>query len=455
MKKKQISQSIVMAGFIATLTATGNPQAAVNVTYNNTVYTVDKTASTYNNPTFSYSSQPWWGNVAAADFFAQSVGFQLGNPNFAIEPPYLATSVNLGSNIVSARRYPRDILGRTITNNVSFATNALFWMLYVTGSAPVLAIQNKAEFDLTLSSAGQGAYAAGTTLPNLSFEGAHHRTLLDNGLAAGIGRGYGMWATADTAKYKEISSKTGLGEIGLYMDTGTGENVMRSGLGVGKLRHNQSLALNGKVENGGQYLIGEIDRAFGPKLLGSITFYYGSFDTRITRNYTTSLGLDTSIGKTRTTTKAVRLRLDFADAGSIGGIELSPYLAYTLSHTKVGAYTETGGAFPASYNGGSNMNSMIRAGLEMKKDLGGANRLVVNSQLVHAIGDGSLAISGNISGVGPYSVAGSGVRRNWARLTADIDHTLSDKSVATVGFNVGTRGLGPSYGVTIGFRRAF
>ncbi len=468
MKKQKTSRAAFFMTGIALAFAVENSQAAatVDVTFGDTIYTIDSMAASYDtqSTTFTFSAQPWWGDTTTADFFAQAVGGQLGFPNFNNFTPYLPTSVDTNTNTVYATLYPYDKNGAATSNTTSFTTSAVYWMLYVASTAPVPpAIVDMAEFQGTLANVGGSTFVAGPNMLNLSFEGAHHRTLLDNGLAVSVGKGFGVWATADAARYKfpdsstslSGDSRTSLGEIGFYKDFTPDAGVIRAGLGVGELRNKQSLTLDGKVKNDGQYVIGEVDHVFSPYLQGSVTAYYGSFDTNITRTYTTSYGRDTSTGKTKTKVNAVRLRADFTSSRPAGGIGFTPYLVYTWSRTKVDAYTETGGAFPVSYNSGSKDNSTFRAGLDMKKDLGSANRLIVNAQLVHSTDGSTPTISGSISGVGAYSVSGADVPSTWGRLTADIDHRFSDKSVATVGINASSRGLDPSYGVTVSYRRAF
>ena len=424
--------------------------ASVNVTYGGVTYNVGMTASVYQTPTFNFSAQPWWNNYSLASNLSALVRSSFGTPNFNTMAPYFGYGIN-GSNVTS-------LYNNTGSNEVQILipTNGNYWWVYLLGIVGGNSITNLAAYEQTLTNAGSSVSMAGANMPNLAFQGAHHRTLLDSGITQSVGNGYGMWATADAAHFNSSKSNMEITEVGLYKDIQFQEaNVARIGLGVGQLWNRQSLMLDGHASYNGQYLLAEFDKMFMPHLEGSITAYYGSFDTKVSRNYQATSSIDTSTGHTNTKSTAVRLRLDMPDLASIGKFSLSPYAAYIWSQADVGAYREAGGSFPASYNGNTSSNNNLRVGVGAKTAINATTKLVLNVEAVHSIEDNASGTSGQIIGVGTYSVAGQSVRQNWMRLMADIDHKLSDKSLVTFGLNAGTQGGDPSYGGTVSYHAAF
>ncbi|MBU1666511.1 MAG: HAF repeat-containing protein, partial [Gammaproteobacteria bacterium] len=135
-------------------------------------------------------------------------------------------------------------------------------------------------FNASLIEAGARGARAGVDLPNLTMFGAHHRSLLDNGLARTANGACG-WATADAARIQNSDSRLELAEVGVCKDIGT----TRIGLGVGQGWERQDWSLGGGAKLDGQHLIAEVDNAFGNGLEAGVTAYYGRFGTEMRRHY--------------------------------------------------------------------------------------------------------------------------------------------------------------------------
>ena len=194
---------------------------------------------------------------------------------------------------------------------------------------------------------------------------------------------------------------------------------------------------------------------FTQHIEGSITGYYGNFDTRVSRNYLNGASTATSSGNTTLTSTSVRLRLDWLDMAKLGKFSLSPYAAYTWSQAHAGGYTESGGGFPVAYNASTTDNNTVRVGFGGKTALSSATDLVLNAEVAHSLESNTSGVSGQILGLGGFAVAGQNINQDWVRVMADIDHRLSDKSLISVGLNAGTQGSDPSYGATVSYRKSF
>ena len=357
-------------------------------------------------------------------------------------------TIPIGWNLQNATGVSRDgsVVVGTGTNPSNSYDN---WLARV--SAIGSGIINVAAFNQSVINTGSGVVTVGASMPNLTLEGAHHRTLLDSGLGRTDGNGMGAWSTVDAAHFDANKSDLQIAEAGVFKDIG----AARIGVGVGQAWDRQGLDLGGGATYNGQYLIAEADYMFTPHLEGSLTGYYGSFATKVNRNYQNGATINTSSGNTTTTSGSLRARVDWLNMANLGRFTLSPYAAYTWSQANVDRYTESGGGFPVAYNGSTTTNNTLRVGTGAKTPLNGSTNLVINTEVVHSIESSTSGTSGQIIGLGAFAVPGQNIRQNWIRVMADIDHRLTDKSLISVGINAGTTGGDPSYGGTVSYRASF
>lgn len=305
-------------------------------------------------------------------------------------------------------------------------------------------------FNATLIEAGGRAVQAGAGLPNLALFGAHHRSLLDSGLARSAD-GACAWATADAARNQQTDTRMELAEVGACKDIGSA----RLGVGVGTARARQDWSLGGGAKYDGQYLIAEAANAFWGGMEGSLTGYYGRFDAQLNRHYLNGANVDTSTGKPDATSTALRARFDWKDAAKLGQFSLSPYAAYTWLETKLDAYTETGGGFPAQFAAATWRTNDLRVGAAAKTALSAATDLRLGLEAVHRLDDSTNGVSGQVVDLWGFSLPGESVRQTWARATADVDHRLSHTTMLTFGANAATSGGDTTWGMTAGLRASF
>lgn len=319
-----------------------------------------------------------------------------------------------------------------------------------TNPAPGSGLINVNAFNATVAEAGARAAQAGTELLNLALFGAHHRSLLDSGLAR-TKDGACAWATADAARYAATDTRAALAEAGLCKDIGS----MRLGAGVGQAWSKQGWSLGGKAEYDGQYLVAEIANAFGGGLEASLTGYYGRFDADLHRKYRNGATVDTSVGKPDAAAAALRARLDWKDAFQAGAFSLSPYAAYTHMRTKLDAYTETGGGFPVAYGAAKWKIEDLRVGLAGTTALSAVTSLRLAGELAHRFDDSTDGVKGRVLGLWGFALPGRKVKQDWVRATLDVDRRLSASSLLTFGANFATQGGDPSWGLTVGYRASF
>ncbi|MCX5656684.1 MAG: autotransporter domain-containing protein, partial [Candidatus Omnitrophica bacterium] len=306
-------------------------------------------------------------------------------------------------------------------------------------------------FNNTLIETGSLGVQAGAGLSHLVLFGSHHRSLLDSGLARTKEESVGIWTTTDAAHYDNTHTSMALTEIGVYKDVATA----RVGIGVGQEWANQNWSLDGGAKYDGQYLFVEGANTFGEHFEGSVAGYYGWFETKLDRHYVNGANVDSSVGKPDTNACALRVRIDWKDATKLVGFHLSPYVVYTWSQTKLDAYTETGGGFPAQFSSSTWRTNDVRLGVAARTALSGLINLRLGLEAVHRFEDSASGSSGQAIGLWSFNLPGQSIDQTWGRATVDVDRRLSDTVALTLGVNAATSGGDPTYGVTAGVRANF
>ncbi|HOY69805.1 MAG TPA: autotransporter domain-containing protein [Methylotenera sp.] len=307
---------------------------------------------------------------------------------------------------------------------------------------PVANTQNVIE-------AGVRTLQTAVYLPNMVLFGAHHRTILDNGLMRSAENNGCAWATGDFGRNYESDAKMGLAEMGICKDLGTA----RIGIGFGLDWAKQDLNMGGEAKYNGQHVLIEAANAFKNGLQPSIVGYYGRFDADVSRHYQNAGNLDSSHGSTEATSKAIRLRLDWKDLVQIGSASITPYAAYTWMRTNLDGYTETGGGFPVQYDNNHWTTNDVRLGAAAYFAATTNSNVRIGAEFVHRFEDNTA--SGKVLGLNSFSYQGKDIKQSWVRATADLDHRFTDDMLVTVGLNAGTGGGDNNWGVTAGLRANF
>lgn len=74
---------------------------------------------------------------------------------------------------------------------------------------------------------------------------------------------------------------------------------------------------------------------------------------------------------------------------------------------------------------------------------------------MHRFDDSTNGVNGQVIGLWSFGLPGQQVKRTWARVTADVDHRLSNTTALTFGANAATSGGDASWGVMAGLRANF
>ena len=295
-------------------------------------------------------------------------------------------------------------------------------------------------------------YAAGTTLASLPLEGAHHRPMMSFDR---MGKDAQFWATGDFGSSSRVRDvKVTSGEFGVNKDIAP--NTL-AGIAIGRGQQNQDLALDGSNDVRGNYVLGEIDyRPFGGQWIVSLLGMVGSWDAKINRGYSNGGSTDYSLGQTDITSRSARLRVDAPVLFSVGGFGFSPYASYAVTQTVVEAYTEAGGALPASYDEQEHNATEARLGVMATKVFDEKLKLIVSLEGIHRFDGAGPALTGqDITGSVGFSLPGQAPRPDCVRLGIDVDYKLAADTLLNLSAHASTVGEVADVSGAISIRRAF
>ena len=295
-------------------------------------------------------------------------------------------------------------------------------------------------------------YAAGVTLASLPLEGAHHRPMMSFDR---MGKDAQFWATGDFGSSSRVRDvKVTSGEMGVNKDIAP--NTL-AGIAIGRGQQNQDLALDGSNDVIGNYVLGEIDyRPFGSQWIVSLLGMIGSWDAKINRGYGNSGSTDFSFGQTDIISRSARLRVDAPVLFSVGGFGFSPYASYAVTQTVVEAYTDAGGALPASYDEQKHNATEARLGMMATKVFDEKLKLIVSVEGIHRFDGAGPALTGqDITGAVGFSLPGQAPRPDCVRLGVDVDYKLAADLLLNVSAHASTVGEVADVSGAVSLRRAF
>lgn len=345
---------------------------------------------------------------------------------------------------------------------VAFGTN-------IDGSVVVGTLRNGYAFIARVASAGNGLItlsdvsqslrdtAAGGAMTlrgaNLVLQGAHSQPLLRRvtpGQKA-------FWLAGDWGR-DDVGSRRG--SLGLA-EVGGGYNLgpVQINLALGQTWARQDLSLNGRTEVDGSYVMGQALLPISPSADGGLWAtleayrHWGDADTR--RNYLNAGTVDRSSGTATTNTWGLRARLDWENAVYLSHTGITPYADVSYSRTKAGAYTESGGGFPAYFNARQEDSTELRLGLNTSSVLPVENaRLLSTLEAVHRFETHGARTSGQMIGLFGFDLEGQKYHQDWLRLGLGVEGKLG-AGRASVMINGTTAGEAPNVWLAASYTVAF
>jgi hypothetical protein len=283
---------------------------------------------------------------------------------------------------------------------------------------------------------------------NLLLNGAGSRPLdrrVDPGKTiAWIGGDWGRFDAAGT------DGNIGLGEIGVgYNFGGVQVNAV-----AGYTRFDQRMSLGGSAELSAGYVKAEAlsklyDTGNGG-LWGTLTAsgMWGNAD--FTRNYMNGGAIDSSTGSTDASGYGVRGRLQWENAIQY----FSPYADLSWSKGCFGAYSETGGGFPAAFNELCDESTELRYGFDVTYPVSDGFRLIGTLEGVHRFEDKSANVTGQAVGLYAFDLGGVTYQQDWLRAGAGFEADIGASTLSVMG-NATTQSNGPSAWIAANWRVTF
>jgi hypothetical protein len=160
-----------------------------------------------------------------------------------------------------------------------------------------------------------------------------------------------------------------------------------------------------------------------------------------------------STGQASGSSWALRLRSDWHNITTIGGLEASPYVSYTHGESRLNGYAETGGVNPVVYGVQQQSSNEVRAGITLLSKLSEQTDLRFPIELAHRTNPGN-AVTAIGTGT-QYSFSNAGISQSWGRIGVEIDQHLNKQTLVNGGLLVAGRGGDSSWLGTVSIKTAF
>ena len=285
------------------------------------------------------------------------------------------------------------------------------------------------------------------TAANTVLNGAHSNPL-SRRVAAGQ---HAFWLAGDWGRDDHGSRD---GDIGL-VEAGFGKNFgpIQVNASLGQTWTKQNQELNSSAKTDGTYLLAEALVPLDGKLWATFGAYSHWGDADLKRGYLNAGTQDYSSGRPNVDTWSLRARLELDKAFRVASADLSPYVDLTYTESKLDAYTETGGGFPARFDSRKEKATELRLGANMEMPLGGA-LLTGLLEAVHRFEKDGARTSGEVIGLFGFDLDGTDYKQDWLRAGVGVEGKLAEGK-ASLTLNATTNGEMPNYWLAAGWQMAF
>lgn len=266
-------------------------------------------------------------------------------------------------------------------------------------------------------------------------QGAPMRNLLNAGQRS-------VWGTIDGGydNGDHADVRLALGDFGFGYGIADGVTARFS---VGATYTEQDLDAGGEVRQRGFYFSPEVSADLGKNVYVTVGGYWGRSSVDSRRGYLNGTATDYSGGDTNAETVGAKIRFDWLNAVTIDDTAITPYLGLSYAHTKVDAFTETGGSFPVSFDGSSDHSTIARLGADFVRPLNDTVRLLAKAELDYQFENHATATSGTLIGISDFNLQGQDLQQFWVRGGLGAEFDLG-KGVASFMVNATTKGQDPT-----------
>ncbi|MBN9422678.1 MAG: hypothetical protein BGO63_02550 [Candidatus Accumulibacter sp. 66-26] len=263
-----------------------------------------------------------------------------------------------------------------------------------------------------------------------------------------------LWVAGDWGRSDNQGNDghLGAGEVGYAR--GINDQVMVK-FALGRTYSRQDTLFGGNTKVDGTYIMPElIAKLSGTPLYATVSGYYNWSETDVTRGYDNAGNREYGRGSADLSTAALRARLDWLDALKAGNTSVTPYTSVTYIRTKVDAYRETGGAFPANWNSRTEDSTEARLGLDVVHHLDDKLDLLGRLEGVHRFNDTGATASGDVAGLYGFSLPGQHYKRDWLRAAVGVEGRIGG-GMGSLMLNGSTQGNATEYWLAASYRMDF
>ncbi|MDO5895523.1 autotransporter domain-containing protein [Agrobacterium sp. Azo12] len=232
------------------------------------------------------------------------------------------------------------------------------------------------------------------------------------------------------------------------------EGGITARIAAGGLYTDQNLEAGGDFNQKGLFISPEVTLPVTGAIYATVSGYYGSSSLHIDRGYLNGGALDYSQGKTDVDSWAARVRFDWLDAFKLQDTSMTPYTSLTYAHSRMDAYTETGGGFPARFDESTDHATVWRLGVDGVTPLNDQFRVLTRGEVAYRFEDKTAGTTGEIIGLSGFSFDGQDTDRVWLRGGVGAEFDVAG-GTATFMLNASTQGNDPSLWVKTAWKVSF
>jgi probable HAF family extracellular repeat protein len=262
------------------------------------------------------------------------------------------------------------------------------------------------------------------------------------------------WVTGDWGRQDQQEANASFGTSEFGIAHGLTDAVMLK-LAVGRSNSLSNTLYNGSTRVNGTYVVPELVAAIaGSDLYASLSGYYSRGDAEINRSYLNAGTPMIARGTPGIQVKALRMRLDWRNALTLGDTAFTPYTSYTRSRSQVDEYSEIGGGFPVRWDRRNEKTSLVHLGVDTRHRLNGKLNVIARLERVHRMEKSSSGASGQILGLSAFELEGIAYKQDWLSTGIGIEGQVGP-GTATVLLNATSEGDSPSTWGMASYRLSF
>lgn len=132
----------------------------------------------------------------------------------------------------------------------------------------------------------------------------------------------------------------------------------------------------------------------------------------------------------------------------------TPYSSVTYTRTRIDAYTEAGGTFPANWNSRSEHATEARLGVDLAHRVN--DKLDVPGRLegAHRFSDTGATARGDVAGLYGFNLPGQTYKRNWLRTMVGVEGKIG-AGTGSLTLNVSNQGNATMHWLAASYRVDF